>query len=97
MAEEEATLLLENGSYKAETKQQRKQNYPTEEKGKHFRSLPFLCPSRGFPGECRYQAVCKYSQDSFAYLSISSSSSTVLLSRTDDVKRELERDQTSKN
>lgn len=34
MAEEEATLLLENGSYKAETKQQRKQNYPTVEKGK---------------------------------------------------------------
>lgn len=34
MAEEAATLLLENGSYKAETKQQRKQNYPTVEKGK---------------------------------------------------------------
>lgn len=33
MAEIETTLLLENGSYKAETKQQKKQNYPTVEKG----------------------------------------------------------------
>lgn len=33
MAEEEAPRLLENGSYKAETKQQRKQNCPTVAKG----------------------------------------------------------------